>query len=61
MITATTDPITRHNVTDFANAPYVVEGTGPHALKIYFKNEASKQAYLSSPLHPLETPRSAGT
>jgi hypothetical protein len=38
-------------VTDFDNAPFVVEGDGPHALKIYFENEASKLEYLCSPLH----------
>jgi len=42
MITATTDPMTLCKVTDMDHAPYVVEGNGPHALKIYFENEASK-------------------
>jgi len=36
MITATTDPMTLYKVTDIDRAPYVVEGTGPHALKIYY-------------------------
>lgn len=51
MITATIDPMTLYKVTDIDHAPYVVEGKGPHALKIYFENEASKLKYLSSPLH----------
>lgn len=50
MITATRDPMTSYVVTDIENAPYVVEGKGPHALQIYFEDEASKLKYLSSPL-----------
>ena len=51
MITVTTDPMTSCKVTDIDHAPYVVEGKGLHALKIYFENEASKLRYLSSPLY----------
>lgn len=51
MIIAPTDPITSYKGTDFDNKPFVVEGDGPHALNIYFENEASKLEYLCSPLH----------
>jgi len=51
MITVTIDPMTSCKVTDIDHAPYVVEGKGPHALKIYFETEASKLKYLSSPLY----------
>jgi len=51
MITATIDPMTLYKVTDTDHAPYIVEGKGPHALKIYFENESSKLNYLSSLLH----------
>ena len=60
MITATTDPITSHKIKEFDNAPYIVEGKGPHALKIYFENEASKLEYLSSPLHSPDDSRFDG-
>ena len=51
MITVTIDQMTSCKVTDIDHAPYVVEGKGLHALKIYFENEASRLKYLSSPLH----------
>jgi hypothetical protein len=55
MIVATTDPITRNKLTDTANAPWVVEGHGPYALKIYFESEASMEVYLSMPLNAVES------
>jgi YHS domain-containing protein len=51
MITTTLDPITLKDVTDTENAPYVVEGEGANALKIYFESEANKQEYLNTPIH----------
>ena len=48
---ATLDPISMNDVTDTDNAPYVIEGQGPDALKIYFENEANRSEYLSIPLH----------
>ena len=55
MFVATTDPITRKKLTDTANAPWVTEGHGPYALKIYFESEASMEAYLSMPLNAAES------
>ena len=46
MIVQTTDPMTGNDVADLENAPYVVEGTGDSALKIYFESEESKRSYL---------------
>jgi len=43
---ATTKPMTGHDVTDLDNAPFVVEGRGKSALKVYFESEQSRQAYL---------------
>ena len=43
----TTDPITGNDVKDLEHAPFVVEGSGPNALKIYFETEDSKMAYLA--------------
>ena len=51
MITSTLDPISMNDVTDLEHAPYVVEGEGQNALKIYFENEAYKSEYLDIPLH----------
>ena len=51
MITTTLDPITLNDVTDIENAPYVIEGEGDGALKIYFESEANKQTYLDTPVH----------
>jgi len=43
---STTDPITLNEVTHPENRPFVVEGKGDSALKIYFESEANKKAYL---------------
>ena len=51
MITTTLDPITLQDVTDLENAPYIVEGDGDGAIKIYFESEENRQAYLDTPLH----------
>ena len=42
MIVTTTDPITGHDVSDLANAPFVVDGD----LKIYFESEESKSEFV---------------
>lgn len=42
----TTDPMTGNDVTDLANAPFLIEGEGAQGLKIYFESEVSKQEYL---------------
>ena len=54
MITTTLDPITLNDVTDMENAPYVIEGEGDGALKIYFESEENKQAYRDTPVHGSE-------
>lgn len=41
-----TDPITGHTLTELEGHPFVMEGVGPNALKIYFDDEASRKAYL---------------
>ena len=51
MITTTLDPITLNDVTDLENAPYVIEGEGDGALRIYFETEENKQEYLNTPVH----------
>jgi YHS domain-containing protein len=51
MITTTLDPISLNDVEDVENAPYIIEGEGANALKIYFESEQNKQEYLDTPLH----------
>jgi hypothetical protein len=51
MITSTLDPISMNDVTDLENAPYVIDGEGEHALKIYFESEQNKREYLNIPTH----------
>jgi len=48
---STLDPISMNDVTDTETAPYVIEGEGPDALKIYFESEDNKIEYLDIPLH----------
>jgi len=47
----TLDPITLNDVTDLENAPYVIEGEGQGAIKIYFESEENKSKYLDIPVH----------
>jgi hypothetical protein len=48
---STLDPISMNDVTDVKAAPFVIEGQGPNALKIYFESEANRAEYLEIPLH----------
>lgn len=54
MITTTLDPISLNDVEDIENSPFIIEGEGQNALKIYFESEQNKQAYLDTPLHGSE-------
>ena len=51
MITTTLDPMTLNDVTDLDNAPFLIEGEGDNAIKIYFESEQNRQEYLDIPLH----------
>lgn len=51
MITVTRDPISLNDVTDLDNAPFVIEGSGSGAMKIYFESEANRQQYLAMEMH----------
>ena len=46
MRVTSTDPISGNDVVDLDNAPYVIEGNGDDALKIYFESEENKARYL---------------
>lgn len=45
MRVSTTDPITLHDVPDPENHPFLVEGEGENALKIYFETEETRHEY----------------
>lgn len=50
---STTAPITLNDVRDPEGHPFVIEGSGEAALKIYFESEETKRAYLDiSVEHP---------
>ena len=51
MIITTLDPISLNDVTDTENAPFIIEGEGDSALKIYFECEENRLEYLAIPLH----------
>lgn len=51
MRVTTLDPMTLNDVHDLDNAPYVIEGEGPNALKIYFESEDNRTAYIDMPVH----------
>ena len=56
---STLDPISMNDVSDTETAPYVIEGSGPNALKIYFENKTNKAVYLDIPLHTANATLSA--
>ncbi len=45
MIVTTTDPVTGKVVFNPEAHPFLIEGQGEYALKIYFESEATKRAY----------------
>ena len=51
MLYATRDPISMNDVVDPEHAPFVIEGTGDSALKIYFESEENKREYLAIEMH----------
>lgn len=46
MIITTTDPITGEDLVHPETKPFVVEGHGHLAVKIYFESEETRRAYL---------------
>ena len=46
MIITTTDPITGEHLEILRHKPYIIEGNGVLAVKIYFKSEETRRAYL---------------
>ena len=56
---STLDPVSMKYVQNVETAPYLIEGCGRDALKIYFECEAHCLAYLDIPLHATSATRSA--
>lgn len=50
----TLDPITLEDVTDLAHAPFVEEGQGDNAIRIYFQSEDNRREYLEMEMHGAE-------
>lgn len=49
----TRDPISGNEVPNPESHPFILEGNGDNALKIYFESEETKQVYLDIPVqHP---------
>ena len=48
---STLDPMTLNDVVNTETAPYVIEGKGDQAIKIYFETEENKQDYMSMEMH----------
>lgn len=46
MIITTTDPITGEQLNHLSHKPYVIEGEGRLAVKIYFESEETRRSYL---------------
>lgn len=56
MIISTTDPVTLHEISNPDRHPYVIEGYGVNALKIYFESEESRGIYLKPKLPTVNQP-----
>lgn len=48
MIITTTDPITGELLLNLQAKPYVIEGSGALAVKIYFESESTRRTYLET-------------
>ena len=46
MISTTTDPVPGEPLQSLESKPFVIEGNGRLAVKIYFESEATRLAYL---------------
>jgi hypothetical protein len=51
MRVTTLDPMSLNDVTDLDNAPFVIEGEGDNAMKIYFESEQNRTEYLEMETH----------
>ncbi|MHB1566530.1 MAG: hypothetical protein ACYCXG_07400 [Acidiferrobacter sp.] len=48
-----TDPETGYTAEHLEGHPFIIEGTGEEAIKVYFESEENRQRYLAIPTeHP---------
>jgi len=52
MLTTTTDPITGEQLKHLEFKPFVIEGAGALAIKIYFESEETRRTYLQTQRKP---------
>ncbi len=55
MIITTSDPITGELLHDLDSKPFVIEGGGSLAVKVYFESEETRRAYLLAHVIPEDT------
>lgn len=48
LIITTTDPVTGESLQSLESKPFVIEGNGRLAVKIYFESEATRLTYLQA-------------
>lgn len=48
---STTDPMTLNDVTEAETAPFVIEGEGEGAIKVYFESENNRDECLAIEKH----------
>ena len=51
MRVSTLDPISLEDVTELDSAPFVIEGEGASAIKIYFQTEQNRREYVEMEVH----------
>lgn len=51
MRVSTLDPISLEDVTELESAPFVIEGQGSSAIKIYFQTQENRREYLEMEVH----------
>ncbi len=51
MRVTTLDPMSLNDVTDLENAPFITEGMGENAIKIYFETLQNRDDYLNMEMH----------
>lgn len=53
MIITTTDPISGKDISNLETKPFIIEGEGHLAVKIYFESDETRRCYLNTEIeHP---------
>ena len=51
MRTTTLDPMSLNDVTDLEHAPFIIEGEGNNAIRIYFESTQNRDDYMNMQVH----------